>query len=129
MTSNVNFGNIPSELRVLPNWVLWRIEIRDGKPTKVPIDRFGEHASSTAPHTWSHFDEARSAFEHGVGNCSGIGFVFTRENNITGVDLDHCRDEGTGVIDTWATVYLEKLNSYTEVSPSGAGLHLEGYLT
>src|SRR5271157_4176033 len=117
-------GSIPSELRVLPNWVLWRKEIRDGKPTKVPIDQFGQHASSTASHTWCHLDEAKAAFERGAGKCEGIGFVFTRENNITGVDLDHCRDKSTGRIDTWATVYLDKLDSYTEVSPSGAGLHV-----
>jgi len=28
--------NIPAELKALPQWLLWRLETRDGKPTKVP---------------------------------------------------------------------------------------------
>ncbi len=86
------------------------------------VDRFGKLASSTAPHTWCHLDEARKALESGIGD--GIGFVFTRASGITGIDLDHCRDASTGEIDAWAEAYLNRLNSYSEISPSGEGIHI-----
>ena len=122
MASKVNYVNIPAGLKVLPNWVLWKWGERDGKPTKIPIDRYGQNASTASSATWCHFDEAKTAFEQGMGE--GIGFVFTRKNNITGVDLDHCRDKSTGEIDAWAKIYLDRLNTYSEVSPSGEGLHV-----
>ena len=28
--------NFPEEMRLLHQWVVWRIEVRDDKPTKVP---------------------------------------------------------------------------------------------
>jgi primase-polymerase (primpol)-like protein len=31
-----DFSKIPQELKALPQWVLWKSEIRDGKPTKIP---------------------------------------------------------------------------------------------
>jgi hypothetical protein len=101
---------------------MWRYAERDGKKTKIPLDRFGKLASSTASHSWCHLDEARRAFEGGVGN--GVGFVFTRAAEITGIDLDHCRDASTGEINAWARAYLARLNSYSEISPSGEGVHI-----
>lgn len=126
-TSPPEWDNLPPSCRILPNWVLWRYEERRNKKdeieiTKAPIDRYGKHASSTAPHTWCHLDEARKAFESGIGD--GIGFVFTRAAGITGVDLDHCRDSSTGEIDAWAQAYIDRLNSYPEISPSGEGVHI-----
>ena len=116
------WDNLPPACRISPQSVLWRYAERDGKKTKIPLDRFGKLASSTAPHTWCHLDEARKALESGIGD--GIGFVFTRASGITGIDLDHCRDASTGEIDAWAEAYLNRLNSYSEISPSGEGIHI-----
>ena len=116
------WDNLPAACRILPNWLQWKFGKRDGKITKMPVDRFGKLASSTAPHTWCHLDEARKALESGIGD--GIGFVFTRVSGITGIDLDHCRDASTGEIDAWAEAYLNRLNSYSEISPSGEGIHI-----
>ena len=116
------WDNLPAACRILPNWLQWKFGKRDGKITKMPVDRFGKLASSTAPHTWCHLDEARKALESGIGD--GIGFVFTRASGITGIDLDHCRDASTGEIDAWAEAYLNRLNSYSEISPSGEGIHI-----
>jgi len=41
-----------------------------------------------------------------------------------GVDLDNCRDPLTGRIEPWALEIVEKLDSYTEISPTGTGLHI-----
>jgi len=112
------FDAIPAALRILPHWLLWKYEPgKNGKPTKVPKTIYGDNASSTVKATWSHFDKVRQVFES--GGYDGIGFVFTRESGFSGVDLDHCRDPGTGQIDEWAVAIIARLNSYTEISPSG----------
>ena len=54
----------------------------------------------------------------------GIGFVFTVEDPFCGVDLDGCLDPETGEVEPWALKIVEQLDSYTEISPSGTGLHV-----
>jgi putative DNA primase/helicase len=38
--------------------------------------------------------------------------------------LDRCRDPETGQIEPWALDVVRSMNSYTEVSVSGTGLHI-----
>ena len=97
------------------------------KPTKVPYNpRQGTKASSTDPSTWSTFDDVLAS---GTG-YDGIGFVFAADDELVGVDLDDCRNPETGSIELWAIEVLGDTRSYTEVSPSGTGLHvfLRGHL-
>ncbi len=110
-------------IRDLRQWLCWRTEERDGKPTKVPYSPLtGFLASSTDPQTWADYAEAvKACKEHGYG---GIGFVFTPEDDLCGVDLDGCLDPQTGVIENWAKETIEELDSYTEISPSGTGVHI-----
>ena len=54
----------------------------------------------------------------------GIGLVLVADDDLMVFDLDHCRDAETGVIEEWATGIIDTLNSYTEVSPSGTGIHI-----
>src|SRR3712207_331441 len=107
----------------LRQWLCWNTEERDGKPTKVPYSPLsGERASSTNPQTWAGYEDAVEACkERGYG---GIGFVFTPEDDLCGVDLDGCLEPETGEVEGWAQEIIEELNSYTEVSPSGAGVHI-----
>jgi putative DNA primase/helicase len=114
---------IPAELRKLDQWVCWRyVEREPGtKATKVPFNpRTGAHADTTAPATWSTFDEAVTA----APRYDGIGFVFTDTDPYFGVDLDGCRDPDTGDIEPWAQAIVDDVCSYTEVTPSGRGLHV-----
>jgi putative DNA primase/helicase len=115
----VNFDAIPIELKQANQWVLWRYEERDGKRTKVPYQSNGSKASSTDESTWSTFEAVKTAYEQ--SGFDGVGFVLG--NGFAGVDFDHCRDPSTGEIDAWAKAYLDRLNSYAEVSPSGEGIH------
>jgi AAA domain len=110
-------------MRDLRQWLCWRIEERDGKPTKVPYSpATGKRADSTVPETWSGYQDAvRACKEKGY---DGIGFVFTSEDDLCGVDLDKCLDPETGEIDSWAWKIVEELDSYTEISPSGTGVHI-----
>lgn len=119
------WDKLPVACKELRHWVLWKTAMRDGRLTKIPIRAdSGLNAESDDLTTWTTFDKVREAFEKGRGGALGVGFVFARSSEISGVDLDHCRDASTGEIDEWAKTYLDRLNSYTEISPSGAGLHV-----
>jgi putative DNA primase/helicase len=110
-------------IRDLRQWVCWLSEERDGKLTKIPYSPLtGGKASSTNPTTWAGYSEAVAAYrERGY---DGIGFVFTKDDEFVGVDLDHCLDSETGEIEAWAREIIDELGSYTEVSPSGTGVHI-----
>jgi putative DNA primase/helicase len=110
-------------IRDLRQWLCWRIEEREGKPTKVPYSPLtGEKASTKDPQTWAGYSEAVEAYrEHGYG---GIGIVFSEDDPFCGVDLDGCLNPKTSEIDGWAQEIIEELDSYTEVSPSGSGIHV-----
>jgi hypothetical protein len=112
-----------TDMRDLRQWLCWRSEERDGKPTKIPYSPLtGKRASSTSPGTWAGYEEAvRACEEHGYG---GIGFVFTSEDDLCGVDLDGRLNADTGEIEPWARIIIEELDSYTEISPSGTGVHI-----
>lgn len=112
------FALVPQEMKSLPNWVLWRLEERDGKSTKVPYTTTGKLASTVDPETWTTFDLALTA----CGNYSGIGWAIIPP--YVGVDFDKCRDPKTGTIQQWAIDAIKGLDSYTELSPSGAGFHI-----
>jgi hypothetical protein len=104
-------------------WLNWRFDERDGKVTKVPIcPHTGELAAVDRPETWGTYEEAvRAAREHGY---DGVGFVFTEDDPYAGVDLDNCLDPESGEVEEWAKELIEQLNSYTELSPSGGGVHI-----
>jgi hypothetical protein len=110
-------------VRDLRQWLVWRTEERGGELTKVPYSPdTGRRADSMAPETWTSHDEAVNAYrEHAY---DGIGFVFTPEDDLCGVDLDKCLDPETGEIEDWASSIIEELDSYTEISPSGRGVHV-----
>lgn len=93
---------------------------------KIPIcPGDGKPASSVNPKTWGSYDEAVSEAVHLKLNPKiiGVGFVFTDEDPYVGVDLDKCVDR-EGNIEEWAVNIIETLDSYTEISPSGSGLHV-----
>lgn len=114
---------IPETLREREQWVCWREEERDGKPAKIPVTPgTGGFASSTEAQTWASFETALEYTE--TEHADGVGFVFTDNDPIVGVDLDDCRGPETGDIDDAAQDIIARLDSYTEVSPSGTGYHV-----
>jgi putative DNA primase/helicase len=115
--------HIPEELRRRPQWVVWKLEQRDGKPTKVPYIAGGVgKASSTNSETWRTFEEAVQALW--TGRYDGIGFVFSSGDPFAGVDLDGCRNPETGELEEWAAEIVQALDGYSEASPSGTGVHI-----
>lgn len=121
--TKARFDTIPARLRDREQWVCWRLEKRDGKPTKIPLDcAAGKPASTTDPRTWHSFDEAVASLRKGC--YSGLGFVFTENDPFAGIDLDHVRDSKTGEVEPWASVLVKRFNSYAELSQSGTGAHI-----
>lgn len=117
---------IPTDLQALPQWVVWRYEERDGKQTKIPYQPVAGAivmASTTDPATWGSYDAATVVAARSVG-VDGIGFVFTADDPYCGVDIDHCRDPETGQLEDQAAAWTLLLDSYTEASPSGTGVHV-----
>lgn len=116
--------NIPTELRKLNRWVCWNMEDRKGKPTKVPKNPKSKecgNAMSDNPDTWGSFNQAIECMKK--FKLPGIGFMFNNDG-ILGVDIDSCRDKETGEISEQAIDIINTLDSYTEVSASGKGIHI-----
>ena len=114
--------NIPDELKALRQWVLWRAEPRKGQLSKVPYQiGNGQTAQTNNPATWGEFSRAIAAYSARQGD--GIGFVFAHGGGLCGVDLDDCFTEG-GELHPKAAAIVRALNSYTEYSVSGRGLHV-----
>lgn len=106
----IQVDNIPSELKNLPNWVVHR--------KKVPYTPgTGEPAKSNDPTTWRTFDEAAAD-----QSADGIGFMFSNSGYV-GVDIDRCIDEA-GNYNEQARAAIDTLQSYTEISTSGTGIHI-----
>jgi putative DNA primase/helicase len=119
--------NIPPELKERPHFVLWRYEYRDGNQNpwrKVPYQVNGQRASSTDPNTWAASEAALEALLAHSGRFDGIGFALSPNDSFVGVDLDHCRNPEDGNIELWAQDIVDRLDSCTEVTPSGTGLRI-----
>jgi len=112
---NVQLENIPDELKARPQWVTHK--------KKIPFNpRTGKTADTTDPTTWATFDEAWNACQR--HHHAGIGYVFSPDDPFVGIDLDKCRNADTGAIDTWAQDIIATMQSYSEQSPSGTGVHI-----
>jgi putative DNA primase/helicase len=138
-----NFDRMPSELKLLKNWVLWAAVWSGTKWNKRPIQISGYGASTTNPKHWSSFGNVKQAYEHAAKRghmelrekgkpvqqlpVGGVGFVFDGspdENGLVlaGVDFDKVISEGR--IAPIAKKRIKRLGSYTELSVSGGGLHV-----
>ncbi len=115
--------SIPEELKTYRAWVLWKLARVGDNWTKHPYDvRTGRKASSTDSRTWGSFEEVLHIYE--AGGYDGIGFVFSTGDPYCGVDLDGAVDPQTGEVVVWAEMVIEGLDGYTELSPSGTGVHV-----
>jgi putative DNA primase/helicase len=115
---------VPDRLRERDQFVAYRFEKREDKKTKVPYCAVtGGKASTTRLATWASFDAAHD-FAIGHDWVDGIGFVFSPDDGIAGIDLDHCRNPETGAIEEWAQTIIKFFDSYAEASPSGTGVHI-----
>ncbi len=105
-------------------WVCYRL------PDKVPLNpKDGTKAESDNPNTWGTYEDAVACCT--PTNGVGIGFVLTNEDPYTVIDLDNPADpkhnftpEQIAEVQAVHTKIAEAFASYSEVSPSGKGLHI-----
>lgn len=126
MAATPIIGSIPRVLRANEAWVVWCYEPSPNnaeKLTKVPYSVHGGKAESDNPKTWGTF---KQAIEFHLDNdwTDGVGMVVCDDDDFVGVDLDHCLDAETHVVEPWAQTIVDTLDSYTEVTPSGEGLRI-----
>ncbi|HHM2862518.1 TPA: phage/plasmid primase, P4 family [Staphylococcus aureus] len=113
---------IPQELKLVPNWVLWRAEWNEKQQNfgKVPYSINGYRASTTNKKTWCDFESVSIEYEVDE-QYSGIGFVLSDGNNFVCLDIDNAIDK-KGQINSELALKMMQL-TYCEKSPSGTGLH------
>jgi len=112
---------VPLFLRLQVRWLVWGYAERGGKKTKVPYVASEEKrpASVSDPMTWRTFARALEVAEKAPW-AAGVGVVLGE--GLVGVDLDGVVEGGE--FDPLAREVLERTTTYTELSPSGKGLHL-----
>ena len=121
--------DIPPALKPLAEqkrWVIWKWEpTKRGKPTKVPYKGLtpSKKASTTQSTTWCDLKTAMLAYTE--GKADGIGYVLT-DGDISGIDIDDCRNATTGELHAWAAEQITRSNSYAEVTPSNEGVRIIG---
>lgn len=102
---------LPRELLDAPRWVR--------HDRKRPITPAGLPASSTNADTWSPYSSVnRSKIGDGMGFVLGDG--------IAALDIDHCLDASRRPDKRARLILAATPGAYTEISPSGDGLHIWG---
>ncbi|MCO4346569.1 phage/plasmid primase, P4 family [Staphylococcus agnetis] len=119
------YDNIPYELQELDHWCCFKIEQgTNGRKTKRPYNPLtNEFAKSNDESTWVSFEDAASLSV----NYDGVGFFF--KEPYIGVDLDDVSQEITEYLenndsDNIISEFIDVLETYAEISPSGNGIHL-----
>jgi hypothetical protein len=123
-----SFHSLPPALEPYkdqPRWVVWRLETKNNKPTKVPYQarQPRKWASTRDPSTWADFNTALATYQ--AGNVDGIGICLLN-SDLVAFDLDHCRNAETGAIVPTAQRLIEQANSYVEITPSETGVRIIG---
>lgn len=118
-----NIDGIPSHLRRFPQWVTWRFDWVEDSWAKVLYDPIGNRRAATDDSsTWTSFDTAVRLYSEQQKSFDGIGFVFTVDDDLCGIDFDDCIHDGELL--EGRSEWLDTFDSYTELSVSGTGLHV-----
>lgn len=111
MTS-VTLPNVFAPFLDRSQFVAWTLT-NEGK--KLPINPItGKPAKANDSSTWTTYDKA-IRFNGNLGIELGYG--------LAGVDIDNCFNDN-GILSDMAAEIVSTMNTYTEFSPSGKGLHL-----
>jgi hypothetical protein len=126
---------IPKQLIDRKQWLVWRLEKDAERPEKTKLlkvpyyvdggKRVGDQGDERDRRRLAVYAAALKAHppEGREVGCGGLGFAFLPGDGLFGVDLDNVIDED-GVIDRNAVEIVKRCESFTEISPSGRGLHI-----
>lgn len=126
--TDTQINSLPRELKDLKQWVCYILKPRkNGKMGKPPVSPItGLPISWDDPKNFLTFTQAvKHLAANKPRNLAGIGIVFTGAEPFSGVDIDSCIDQA-GTITPQAQEIISRLDSYTEVSPSGKGIRIIG---
>ncbi len=110
------YATVPLELRQRSQWLVWKHH-KGKKPPCNPITALPTDQADKS--IWLTFDQAVSIAQADQ-RFAGIGYLFTPDDQLVGIDLDDCLTDG--LLDSRAKRIVSVLSSYTEISPSGAGV-------
>jgi primase-polymerase (primpol)-like protein len=120
VSKTYNVDGIPNEMKRLPGWLYW---VDKKIPKTLRKDPSTGKCNHNNPACLGSLEEVLQQIRH--FNCKhGLAFSFRREFDLTYIDLDNCRDPETSVLTEFAQGIVERMNSYTEISPSRKGLHI-----
>ena len=115
-------ATLPERVRTREQWICWEEE-SDGK--RVPLNPETEtFALVSQDETWCDLETALECLEANPTTVDGLGFVLRKSDPFVGVVLEDCRDPATGELTDQAKTICSRLDSYTDVSPSGTGVHI-----
>ncbi|RFT91680.1 phage/plasmid primase, P4 family [Staphylococcus haemolyticus] len=119
------YDKIPYELKELDQWCCFKIEeVENGRKTKRPYNPLTNNmAKSNDETTWVSFEDAAN----NLNGYDGIGFFFVEP--YVGIDLDKVENEIQEYLENQDTdniigEFINVLETYAEISPSGTGIHL-----
>lgn len=118
----------PESLRNRKQWLVWKFEQQSGdrKPRKVPYyangqRRHGKQGDDSDRASLTDYDTAQRIAQDGY---DGLGFAFLPGDGLIGIDLDGCFNTDDTARHDRAVKIITACNSYTELSPSGNGVHI-----
>ena len=128
------WASIPAFLADRPQWLMWKFQPSPKKPLKVPhwttgAQRGGTQGSDIDRSKLVTLPEARRCYAK--GGYSGIGFAFLPGDGLIGIDIDGAIDPETGEVSERLMSIIQAVDSYTEKSVSGKGVHIivQGHTT
>lgn len=115
-----DYSTIPKFMQEHGRFCLWKLVMKPGKtkPDKIPYRINGKRADATNPQHYSSFEETVETFAG--GGYAGIGIGCFEPPRL--VDVDDCVVNGK--LDSRGQDVVDTLDSYTELSPSGNGIHI-----
>lgn len=113
--------HLPEYVANTERWILWKKQSRDGKVTKVPCDKQAHAVSVNDEGNYLSLEDAFTAYENDA-RFDGVGWVLSSDDDVVGIDFDDVVSED-GTVSQQAWEIVQELDSWTEFSPSGTGLH------
>lgn len=125
IVSPPQWENIPQELKDIPQWCCWNSQVVHDKEKNISkLSKEPANIVSKRRLAWKNpsnlytFDEVKAAYESGGFN--GIGFVLYEDTPYVCIDID----DQENIHDMEAKYHNITVHSYTEISPSGNGVHV-----
>jgi hypothetical protein len=118
------YEQIPAELRQPALWLQYYLSPDPKKPDKKPR-KHPEVKYATPEDRQANLKSLEYLIQNRrLAKNGGYQRYIDPQEGFVYIDLDHVRDSQTGNLQPWALELVERLDTYTEISASGNGLHL-----